>query len=170
MKNLSRDSSRDSMATTLVAEILRDATLIVQERFRLASITLQTQIEPHDLSLYCQPTEMAQVILNLLQNARDAVEDAAEKWIRIDVCGSDETVVFDVTDSGVGVSEEHRARLFRPFFTTKPVGRGTGLGLGICRQIVEKHGGSVEYVRESTHTRFRITLPRRIANAAEASR
>jgi C4-dicarboxylate-specific signal transduction histidine kinase len=169
MKNLSRDSSRDSLETTRVSDILRDAALIVQERFRLAGIDLQLQIAPPDLSLYCQPTEMSQVILNLLQNARDAVETAPEKWIRIDVCGSETEVVFDITDSGAGVSEEHRAQLFRPFFTTKPAGRGTGLGLGICRQIVEKHGGTVEYVSTSPRTRFRVILPRSTSAPTEAT-
>jgi len=159
MKNLSRDSSHDSMATTLAADVLHDAALIVQERFRLNSIDLQVRIEPQDLSLYCQPTEISQAILNLLQNARDALEEAAEKWIRIDVSEGDGMAIFEVTDSGAGIPREHQEQLFRPFFTTKPRGRGTGLGLGICRQIAEKHGGSIEYVQDSTHTQFRMRLP-----------
>jgi PAS domain S-box-containing protein len=165
MKNLSRDSSRDSMATTRAADILNDVALIVQERFRLHSIGLQIRIEPQDLSLFCQPTEISQAILNLLQNARDAVENAPEKWIHIDVRESGGMAIFEITDSGAGISEQHRAGLFRPFFTTKPPGRGTGLGLGICRQIAEKHGGSIEYVRDSAHTCFRLNLPQRAPEA-----
>ncbi len=159
MKNFSRESSSDPMQVVGLTELVHDTSVIVLERFRWLGIQLDCAITPPDLSILCHPGEISQVLLNLLQNARDAIESLPEKWIRLDAEREGDEVVIRITDSGAGIPQTQRARLFEPFFTTKPTGKGTGLGLGICRRIIERHGGSIHYNEHSPHTQFVIRLP-----------
>ena len=103
---------------------------------------------------------MSQVLLNLLFNARDAVRDLKDKWVRLEVMNLSDFVEFSVTDSGTGISNAVRERIMQPFFTTKDVGQGTGLGLSISRGIVEAHGGRLYYDEKSQHTRFVFVIPK----------
>ncbi len=100
--------------------------------------------------------QLRQALLNLLRNAREAMPGGGP--IEVRVMGEGMGVVVDVDDRGGGISDEIRARVFDPFFSTK--GEGTGLGLAITRHIVQAHGGSITCEpRESGGTRFRIALP-----------
>ncbi len=106
---------------------------------------------------------LSQVFLNLLINAAQAIGEGSAKdhEIRIRTRLDGDQVVVEVQDTGPGVAPEHRSRLFNPFFTTKPAGVGSGLGLAVCRAIVESHGGSVDF--DGTVERgacFSVRLPR----------
>ena len=69
-------------------------------------------------------------------------------------------VQVEFSDTGEGISAEHREKVWEPFFTTKPEGKGTGLGLAICRRIVDEHGGRIEIESETgLGTTVRVTLP-----------
>jgi signal transduction histidine kinase len=105
--------------------------------------------------------QIAQVLLNLIRNSCDAIERGAEKWIRIAVTRLPDSIEISVSDSGRGIPENVREKIFQPFFTTKEVGRGTGLGLSVSKGIVEAHGGTITLDTKSTHTRFVVTLPLR---------
>lgn len=112
-----------------------------------------------DIITLCRPTEIAQVLLNLLNNAHDAIQDLPDKWITIEYKVRDGEVDIVVTDSGRGIPRSLQDRLFQPFFTTKPSGTGTGLGLSISSQIVKSHGGSIRLDTECENTRFIVSLP-----------
>jgi iron only hydrogenase large subunit-like protein len=109
--------------------------------------------------------QMAQVLTNLIKNAVEAMP--AGGTIYIEISDSPDTVHFQITDEGTGISKENMDKLFTPFFTTKGLGKGTGLGLPIIYGIVKMHKGdiTVESNADSetgqTGTTFRITLPRR---------
>jgi len=108
----------------------------------------------------CRVSEIAQVILNLLGNAADAVEGAPVRTIRVRTWEADGKVHLEVSDSGSGIDPAIQARLFEPFVTTKEIGRGTGLGLSICKNIVESHGGSITVDSEAGKgARFTVALP-----------
>ncbi|WP_443216060.1 ATP-binding protein [Pseudomonas sp. S9] len=102
---------------------------------------------------------MNQVLLNLLNNAVQAIEGFGQVVIK---SWADEDAVFiSLQDSGKGMEAHVVARIFDPFFTTKPVGQGTGLGLSICFKIVQDHGGLIRVASEPGRgTRFLIRLPR----------
>ncbi|XXF80680.1 response regulator [Myxococcaceae bacterium GXIMD 01537] len=105
---------------------------------------------------------MAQVFLNLLLNAGHALEGArGEPRVRVRLrTGPSGQAEAEVTDSGQGINPEHLPRLFEPYFTTRPPGEGTGLGLFICRSLVESFGGRIQVESEpGLGTTFRITLP-----------
>jgi two-component system NtrC family sensor kinase len=108
--------------------------------------------------LECAPQELHQVFLNLVMNAGQAIAETGE--IRVATCVADDWVVVCVSDDGCGIPADRVARVFEPFFTTKSVGEGTGLGLGIALEIVQRHGGRIDV--ESTAgvgTAFSVRLP-----------
>lgn len=106
----------------------------------------------------CAPSQINQVLLNLVTNAAQAIDGAGRILIR---SWSDAGAVYvSVQDSGKGMSPETLQKVFDPFFTTKPVGEGTGLGLSICWQIVQQHGGRIRVASEvGKGTRFVVMLP-----------
>jgi len=92
-------------------------------------------------------TELQQVVLNFLINAEQSVRDVADRRIVLRTYDEGERVHLEVEDSGPGVSPENETKLFQPFFTTKPVGEGTGLGLSVSYGIVHSLGGEIGYRR-----------------------
>lgn len=160
LKTISRDSERTTLTDVSVKSVIEDTIAFGFEGMRSRSINLQVAEIPEDLAVQGTPTEISQVILNLVNNACDAIEKKSEKWIEISVMAQADSVQISVTDSGDGIRQEIRQRIFDPFFTTKGVGRGTGLGLSIAAGIVKKFGGRLELDERSKNTRFILTLPR----------
>jgi len=108
--------------------------------------------------VWCLPSQLNQVFMNLLVNAGQAITGKGDITLRTGQRG--EEVFIAIADTGSGILPEVRARLFEPFFTTKPVGKGTGLGLSLAYSIVQKHGGRIEV--DSTvgkGTTFTVWLP-----------
>ncbi len=109
-------------------------------------------------AIECNPGEVNQVFMNLVVNAAQAIPDKGEIWIRTALLG--DRVMVEIADSGPGVPDALRSRIFDPFFTTKEVGQGTGMGLSICAQIVQAHGGKLEVGdRPGGGASFRVILP-----------
>jgi signal transduction histidine kinase len=108
--------------------------------------------------VYCLPSQLNQVFMNLLVNASQAIETKGEVTIRT---GRDESSVWvEVGDTGKGIPGENLTRIFDPFFTTKPAGQGTGLGLSLSYSIVLKHQGRIEVTSEvGKGSAFRVVLP-----------
>ena len=115
----------------------------------------------------CSPSQVNQVLLNLIVNASQATPEAGgHLGIRTSLRDAGH-VAIDVADNGHGIPPEVLPRIFDPFFTTKDVGKGTGLGLAISYKIVEEHGGKLEVHSKPGNTRFTVTLP--IAPAAHGA-
>src|SRR6267378_2831746 len=111
-------------------------------------------------SVRCRGAEIAQVVLNLLGNAADAVEGSKLRTVRVRTWQADGRVHVEISDTGGGIDPAVRARLFEPFVTTKEIGKGTGLGLSICKNIIESHGGSISVDSEQGKgARFTFVLP-----------
>lgn len=120
----------------------------------------------------CYSGQINQVFMNILSNAIDVLEEAREKWnnlsehriypkikIRTELSSSN-AVIIKIADNGLGMSPEVKARLFEQFFTTKELGRGTGLGLFISHEIMQKHGGTLTFQSQlGQGTEFAITIP-----------
>ena len=98
---------------------------------------------PPALDVLGSPGQVQQVVMNLVQNAADATENARERRLEITGRSEDGQALIEFRDSGPGIPAANLDKLFDPFFTTKPVGRGTGLGLAISYGIVERHGGKL---------------------------
>ena len=105
----------------------------------------------------CAVPVISQVLVNLLENAAHAAGPGG--WIELATTRHDGRVGFEVTDSGPGVPVHLRDRIFEPFFTTKPPGHGTGLGLATSRDLVQRHGGTLELRNRGDRTVFAVDLP-----------
>lgn len=162
LKTFSRGHQDDPLTPVRIDGVLKSALNLarteIQNRARLtADVTDLPAILAHEARL-------GQVFLNLLINAAHAIPAGAPEANEIRVTGRlarEDRVVIEVRDTGVGIPEEDRERVFRPFFTTKEIGQGTGLGLSICHSIVEKFGGTISFESEPGRgTVFRLSFPR----------
>lgn len=106
----------------------------------------------------CMPSQLNQVVMNLLMNAVQAIPERGTITIRTRACGDHVTIA--VADTGIGMTPEVQAKIFDPFYTTKPVGKGTGLGLSVSYGIVEKHEGRIAVESEpGVGSCFTVWLP-----------
>ena len=103
--------------------------------------------------------QMSQVFFNLLSNAFDAIEKTPSPWIEITAKKNTDKIIIFVRDSGPGIPLEIQNKIFQPFFTTKDVGRGTGLGLSLCSKIIKLHNGDLYINSDDKNTCFVIELP-----------
>jgi signal transduction histidine kinase len=109
---------------------------------------------------------LGQVVANLVLNAIQAIRSTGTPGIvRIATFADGPWAALEVSDSGPGVAPEIAQRIFEPFFTTKPPGQGTGLGLAVCRQLVERHGGRLSLADSARGARFRVDLRLALAEA-----
>jgi len=120
-----------------------------------------TQLDPQLPMAMVDPHQLQQVFLNLVNNARQAIEAHQPKgWIKITTATSGAQVRVSFQDSGPGIAPENLSKLFDPFFTTKEVGKGTGLGLSLCYGIIKEHGGTITpYSKPGEGAVFVIDLP-----------
>ena len=162
LRHLAREGNTDPMLPASMQELIEGILELSRERCRMNSIRLTCSPIDPDLRVACREVQIAQAILNLLQNAFDAVvENAGNKWIEISVEVAGNSVVVSVSDSGPGVPSNIRDRIMEPFFTTKPIGKGMGLGLSLAQSIAKQHGGELTLGELEGHTCFSLTLPLR---------
>jgi signal transduction histidine kinase len=160
LRAFARQGDEDPLRPELLAPIIEDTVELCAHRFRQRGVELTVDAIPDRLMVDCRGTQVTQVLLNLLSNAYDAVENQDERWVRITVEAKDVEVHIGVVDSGPGVPAEIAARIMEPFYTTKEIGRGTGLGLSLSKGIAEAHGGRLELDPRGLPTRFVLTLKR----------
>jgi C4-dicarboxylate-specific signal transduction histidine kinase len=160
LRAFTRDGSNDPLEFVSIQKIIEDTLVFCRGNFKSQGIELMVDKVPEDLQVYARPVQISQVLLNLLNNSYDAASEATEKWIRIVVQVTDSHLEMRVIDSGSGVAPELRSQLFQSFFTTKPVGKGTGLGLNIARTILTSHGGEIFLDESASDTTFVVRLPR----------
>jgi two-component system sensor histidine kinase PilS (NtrC family) len=141
----------------VLRDYIRDEFIFLGNDPRFATVTLQNLI-PESVEVAVDPNQFHQVIVNLMQNAADALLDDGG-WIKVEYRQSTESAIITVTDNGSGIPANSAQNLFEPFWTTKPT--GSGLGLAISYRIIEAHGGSL-YVESplAGGCRFVISLPR----------
>lgn len=161
LKSFSRDSKSEPMAQTKVSNIIDDTLSFSREKLMSHGIDLKINHEDPNLEIYCRSIEVSQILLNLLNNAHDAIADidSEKKWIEIESKRANENIEIAVTNSGARIPKEHQSKLFSPFFTTKEVGKGTGLGLSISKSIAESHGGTLKLNPDFPNTRFVLRIP-----------
>lgn len=137
-----------------------DSTLrILAPDFERKQLDIHRQFE-ENVSVVCQPAKIKQVFHGMICNAVQASDSGGR--IEISVSGDEDNVTVAIGDNGCGMDETTRKRLFEPFYTTRPVGSGRGLGLAISYGIIEQHGGTIEFdTTPGEGTTFRIVLPRK---------
>ena len=143
--------------------LLQEAVELLSFELRIASVEIVYDLERELPLAWADGHQLKQVIVNLVTNARQAVQDSAPpRQLRLATRYDERrsSVRIEVADSGPGIPAEIRPRVFEPFFTTKPDGEGTGLGLALARGIVEGHGGTIEIESAAGEgARFVVSLP-----------
>lgn len=151
------------------AMLRRDLRETVEGSLRLTSymlrkgkIELDLQLPPDPVTLTFDSQQIQQVIINLVQNAVQAMPDGGQLGVRLS--RDDGYALIEIEDTGTGISPEHLPRIFDPFFTTKPEGQGTGMGLSVSYGIVSHHHGTIQVrSRPAEGARFTIRLPLQVA-------
>lgn len=138
--------------------IVQEGLEFLEPRYAQGGIELSREFDPNLPELTADPSLLLQVVVNLAVNAMQAMPDGGRLTLRTSL--ADDKILLVVEDEGLGMSEEVKRRIFVPFFTTKGVGKGTGLGLAVVHGIVTSHGGSIRVEsREGGGTRFEVSLP-----------
>jgi two-component system NtrC family sensor kinase len=141
-------------------DFIEDIIAISSKRAKLEGVIIEKDIERDLPPVSVSPTELQQVILNLINNSLDSMEEKGGA-IKITAKTTGDNISIEVSDNGPGIPAENISKIFDPFFTTKPVGKGTGLGLSICYGIIKKMGGEINVrstVGEGSTFRLRIPL------------
>jgi PAS domain S-box-containing protein len=159
MRRFSRESSFDQKTDYAINKIIDETLDICLERINNNGITVNVD-HLEGAVINCRPVEISQVLLNLINNSFQAIANDPHPWIKIKCEEIEKYYRISIIDSGHGIKPEYRRKLFQPFFTTKEIGVGTGLGLGISKGIVEEHQGRLYYLDEAPNTTFVMELPK----------
>jgi signal transduction histidine kinase len=139
-------------------DIVIDTVQFMTSQANFNNVIITTDLCEPDLSLYIDSIQIKQVLINLIQNAFEAMPRGGQVDIRLSIHKELNMAMITIRDYGVGISEEQMNHVFNPFFTTKE--NGLGLGLSICYRIIENHGGSIQIKTPvGRGTQFTISLP-----------
>jgi signal transduction histidine kinase len=133
---------------------------LIANKSEMRKVQFDLQILTNDLNGFCRPTQVEQVLINLLNNAVDAAELTDEKWVKLIITSDVYHLRFEIIDSGNGISDENLKKIWNPFFTTKDIGKGTGLGLAISHSIILENNGNIYYNKISKNTSFVVEIPK----------
>jgi len=156
LMEFSRQSSL-SKETFDLNQLIENSITFLEARCDKEGITIVRQYA-ENITIIADPTQIKQVITNLTINAIQAMKNGGE--LTITTRKVDKKVIFSIEDSGVGISEKNISKAFVPFFTTKDVGEGTGLGLSVVYGIIQSHNGDIKVNSEPNKgTIFQVSLP-----------
>ncbi|MBW7875933.1 MAG: cyclic nucleotide-binding domain-containing protein [Candidatus Cloacimonetes bacterium] len=162
MRTLGAPKPGDRKDTSIRAVIQNSLHLLSAD---LKEITVETMFCDPDPVLYASPTELVQVFVNLIKNARDAlIQDQIKRpMITIGMESTDSEILISICDNALGISAENLPNIFSPSFTTKKMGLefGLGLGLGIVKKIVQSYDGRIEVESSNIGSRFTVHLPKK---------
>ncbi len=164
LQSLCRNAELDPLEEVSVKKLFDDAADFCRESFTKHQIKLMVEEKGLELTFPCRAAQISQVLLNLLNNAKDAIEHRENRWVKLSAEEDDDCISLSVTDSGNGIPPELRPKVMEAFFTTKENGKGTGIGLNISKKILESHGGELLLDVASPNTRFVCKIPKKDAN------
>ncbi len=148
------------MSLVNVNEILEYSLSIMEKQTLFQNITITKTLSPTLPRTVADGSQLQQVFMNIILNAAEAMNGEGKLFIRTDLDSAKNIIEIEFTDTGCGIPPENLKRIFEPFFSTKPVGQGTGLGLPICYGIIKRHRGDILIKSETGKgTTFLIQLP-----------
>lgn len=161
LKRLSRDPSEETFEDVVIHSMLERVLDLCQMSLNEKGIDVSTEFIGVDssTSVRCQEVKITQVIINLLNNASDEIKAMSKPWIKIIVTKDEERISISVVDCGIGIPKEVQERMFEPFYTTKDIGEGTGLGLSISISTAIEHKGSLYIDNSWPNTRITLEFP-----------
>lgn len=163
IKAIAHDESLEPFKPIELQSIINNTLAICSDTYKRSNVKLsiggdiRTKIE-------CRPSQISQILLNLLNNSLDAISTNQHPWIKIIINSDNSNTYIKVIDSGRGISKEIREKIMQPFFTTKKSEKGTGLGLSISSELMQLHKGSLYIDEQAAHTTFVLKFPKHSNN------
>lgn len=176
LRNFARESTAEMLQTMKLGVVIEDTISFCGERFQAHGVQLAIDWDSFQHVLPCRPIQLSQVLVNLLNNAFDAVMAKGGGQVRVSAqemrlaivpeTNPEPVVVIRVSDNGIGVPADLREKIMQPFFTTKEIGTGTGLGLSISRGLMQAAGGTLRLAAPADSefpggATFEVLLPKK---------
>lgn len=131
-----------------LVEVIGNSVGLIELLNKKKNITVENRVTDEQIMVHGNRSQLEQVLVNILQNAVDAMDKSGKIEISKQEAGSGMFKLI-ISDTGIGMSPEHQEKIFKMFFTNKTGNKGTGLGLFICKEIMEKHGGEIRLESET---------------------
>ncbi|MFP5490376.1 MAG: sensor histidine kinase [Bacteriovoracia bacterium] len=157
LRTFSRQSDQDPKRMVPIQQIIDSTLEFCEQRFAVEGVSIEIDVS-NDLEVYCREIHISQVLVNLLNNAFDESLRINASVIRVKCFKDDKSINIQVSNKGV-LNKEAEEKIFQPFFTTKEVGKGTGLGLNISRRIAIEHGGNLKFESTEGEVKFTLSIP-----------
>lgn len=159
IKVLSRDSEPEASTEETIDNLIKYVISVTQNNAKRKQINFDHEVEaPEGLTINCKPTQISQVLINLLSNSIDAVKDTKDPSIKLYVNYTGSGIKFTVSNNGSEIPSEIRDKILNPFFTTKEREEGSGLGLSISSKILLEHDSTLDFTSNKDETCFFFTL------------
>lgn len=160
ISSFARSNVNSELVEVCVNDLVKDVIFLCQERMTTFAISCEVDAQ-EQIRLSCYPAYLTQIMINLLNNAVDALQSRPGRKILIRLFQTEENVFVEVHDNGTGVSSDDEERIFEAFYTTKAYGQGTGLGLSISRSLAKEHQGKLVLVESQfgVGAAFSLQLP-----------
>lgn len=159
-KEMAKKDNSNKHEDVLVSKIFNQVKIISGVKANKVGAKLQFENNcSEDATIRGNYVNLLQVFINLISNSIDAVEDLEEKWVKIkSKKSSDNKIEFEIVDSGKGIPKDIADKMFNAFYSSKPIGKGNGIGLDLCKKIVEQHKGSLSLDPSRKNTTFLLKL------------
>ena len=166
LRSFSKNSKNDCSQLVNVTEVVEQTLSLCQEKLKGKGIEVIKEFGKSDLAVLALPSQVSQILLNLISNSEDALaeKNIQSKLIRIQVTSDDKNIYIKIFDSGAEIPQEVREKIFQPFFTTKEIGKGTGLGLSASLGIMRSFDGNLTFDPRFGSTCFVMSFPKPTEN------
>ena len=152
-----------NLSTVNFSKLLNSVIKLVRKNPDYADVNIKVETDGKGNQIEADEDQLKQVLLNLTNNACEALSEAIDKTVNIKLSNEDGYIVAEISDSGSGIPQENYGKIFTPFFTTKKIGKGTGLGLAISYGIIKMHRGDISFKSEiGKGTTFKLKLPKKL--------
>jgi len=158
LRKFSKTTNKTHYKEVFVKDVLDEAINFVDYKFKKHELNFK-YTATDNFKIYCDPVELEQVIINLINNSVDAIKNNSDKWIELKCFVQNEINTLQIIDSGHGISKTEEDKIFQPFYTTKQLGEGTGLGLSITKGILDQHKAKIFINHDHANTCFEIHFP-----------
>ncbi len=159
VKSLAYKSQTNGKAKVSIRQLVDDLRDLIDVGRRKSEAEIRLPEIPNALCVRADALKLSQVLVNLFGNSYDAIADLSDRWVELKIEADASWIAMKVIDSGNAIPQNVTSKLFDAYFTTKDVGKGTGIGLNLSRQIARRFGGDLYLDEKADHTTFVLTLP-----------
>lgn len=160
LKFLTNNDVDSDLVIVDVNKIIENALDLCLVQFKVNGIRLIVDDSKDELFVKCRPTQLIQVLLNLLINSFEALEFSQVKWVKISTSFDTKNIIISITDSGANISPEVKSKMMQPFFTTKTMSKNIGIGLSSARMIMDENFAELLFDENANNTKFDIKFNR----------